>query len=526
MTELLSFFDSHLDEIREQTIEHLYLTISAMIAATLFGVGLGIMLTRTKRMSSTILGFVGVVQTIPSLAMLGFLLPFLGIGAFPAIVALFLYALLPIVRNTYTGILDIDPAIKEAAIGMGMTSFQLLRFVELPLAFPIILAGIRTSTVINVGIAAICALIAAGGLGDFIFRGITLNNTSMIMAGAIPASILALFIDGYLGFVVRNIKHRIKLLISTLLPLSLVGLLLLNPSNNEKFNTDLKAGFNSEFIERSDGYLGLDSLYGLPIEIKELEIGLMYKALENGQIDVINGFSTDGRIKAYDLFLLEDDKSYFPPYFAAPIVNGQSNRDHPELSAALSLLENRITDSLMTAMNYQVDQLKRPIKEVAAELLNLTLGIRQNSQAGSWDNADILIGSKAFTESYILAHVFAQLIEAKSSLKTNLKLGFGGTKLIFDALHQGDIDIYPEYTGTGFIVILKPSNNEISSMINNEQAVYDYVSLNFETEYDILWLKPLGFNNTFALMMRKETAKRLSLTSISDLSEYLNNTNQ
>ena len=150
----------------------------------------------------------GVIQTIPSLALLGFLLPLVGIGTTPAIIALFLYALLPIVRNTYTGIKEIDPAIKEATIGMGMTHFQMLRYVEFPLAFPVILAGIRTSTVINVGVATLCALIAAGGLGEFIFRGISLNNTQMILAGAIPASLLAIILDGTLGLIQKHYRNK------------------------------------------------------------------------------------------------------------------------------------------------------------------------------------------------------------------------------------------------------------------------------------------------------------------------------
>src|SRR5690606_14204600 len=134
----------------------------------------------------------GILQTIPSIALLGFMIPLLGIGAKPAIVALFLYALLPIIRNTYSGILGVNPAVKEAATAMGMTRRQVLWKVELPLAFPVILAGIRTATVITVGVATLAAYIGAGGLGEFIFGGIALNNSAMILAGAIPAALLAL----------------------------------------------------------------------------------------------------------------------------------------------------------------------------------------------------------------------------------------------------------------------------------------------------------------------------------------------
>ena len=194
---------SHAAEIQKLAIEHVILTIVAMLCATLVGVSGGILITRQKKLANPFLCLVGIIQTIPSLALLGFLLPLVGIGKFPAIIALFLYALLPIVRNTYTGIEQISPAIKEAAIGMGMTPSQLLKYVEIPLAFPMILAGIRVSTVINVGIATLCAFIGAGGLGQLIFRGITLNNVNMILAGAIPASILAIGMDYLLGWTYR-----------------------------------------------------------------------------------------------------------------------------------------------------------------------------------------------------------------------------------------------------------------------------------------------------------------------------------
>ena len=150
------------------------------------------------------------MQTIPSVALLGFLLPLLGIGVVPAIVALFLYALLPIVRNTSTGIEEVDEFVREAARGMGMSDIQILTKVELPLAVPVIFAGIRTATVINVGVATLCALIASGGLGEFIFRGIALNNVNMILAGAIPAAMLAMFFDFVLGILQKFIRQLIK----------------------------------------------------------------------------------------------------------------------------------------------------------------------------------------------------------------------------------------------------------------------------------------------------------------------------
>jgi len=515
--EFWNFIISHLDEIRNQTVEHLILTMASMTLATLVGVAVGIGLTRAEKLSSPVLGFVGIIQTIPSLALLGFLLPLFGIGVTPAIIALFLYGLLPIVRNTYTGIKEVDPAVKDASIGMGMTSSQLLRYVELPLAFPVILAGIRTATVINVGVATLCALIAAGGLGEFIFRGISLNNQQMILAGAIPASILAVVLDAGIGFIQRKpTSPRTWLLIGVAASLILVAFL----SSGSASKSKLVAGFNSEFIEREDGFIGLDSLYDLPIEIKEMEISLMYRALHIGDVDVIDGFSTDGRIKEFNLKSLIDDKKYFPPYYAAPIVNAKILERHPEIVTALNLIADKLTDERMAELNYLVDGKKMELSEVANTFLK-EINIYADADAGNSSEPDVVIGSKAFTENFLLAHIFAQILENKTSLKTKLELGFGGTKLIFDALRIGEIDIYPEYTGTGYLVLLQKKSNDVSDFTNPE-VIYNDVKKEFAERHSLHWLNPLGFNNTFALMMRTDHADSLKITSVSDLSDHLN----
>ncbi|MEO1254204.1 MAG: ABC transporter permease/substrate-binding protein, partial [Bacteroidota bacterium] len=363
---LLEYIISHWTELMDQTFQHLKLTLISIGIATVLGVSIGILITRIERIASVTLGFVGLIQTIPSLALLGFLLPLVGIGKVPAIIALFLYALLPIVRNTYTGIKGIDPDVKEATIAMGMTSWQLLKYVELPLAFPVILAGIRTSAVINVGIATLCALIAAGGLGEFIFRGISLNNTQMILTGAIPASLLALLIDGFLGMVQRF--YQSKALWFSTIAFGVV-LTFVSFSSSDVQESRLVAGFNSEFIERADGFIGLDSLYNLPMEIREMEISLMYRALYEGDVDVIDGFSTDGRVKEFDLKLLEDDKGYFPPYFAIPLVNANTLSKYPQLKSCFDLLKNSISDSLMASLNYKIDGEKKDLKMVANDFL-------------------------------------------------------------------------------------------------------------------------------------------------------------
>ncbi|MFM6201066.1 MAG: ABC transporter permease/substrate-binding protein, partial [Dolichospermum sp.] len=188
--------------------EHLILVIIAMIIAISIGLPVGIFITRQPQLAPPILGLANAIQTIPSLAIFGFLIsvPFLGgIGKIPAIVALTLYALLPIIRNTYIGINSINPAIKEAGIGMGMTDKQLLLRVEIPLALPVILAGVRVATVISVGIATIAAAIGGGGLGVFIFRGISIVNNELILAGAIPAALIALSADFGLGLLEKNL---------------------------------------------------------------------------------------------------------------------------------------------------------------------------------------------------------------------------------------------------------------------------------------------------------------------------------
>ncbi|MFD1927417.1 ABC transporter permease [Sporosarcina siberiensis] len=190
-------------EVLEATSIHIQLVFFSMIIATILAVALGILVTRVPALKTVVLGGTGVLQTIPSLALLGFMIPIFGIGVKTAIAALFLYSLLPILRNTYTGIKDVDAATIEAARGMGMTSMQILFKVELPLAIPIIMAGIRTAAVINVGNATLAAFIGAGGLGDFIFLGITRGIDGLILLGAIPATILAIGLETFFSGVER-----------------------------------------------------------------------------------------------------------------------------------------------------------------------------------------------------------------------------------------------------------------------------------------------------------------------------------
>lgn len=204
-----SFFLGHHAEILDTTLDHLTLVLIAMFFATAIGVPLGMFIVHRPALRTLALGVASILQTIPSLALFGFLIPipFIGgIGRRTAIVALVLYALLPILRNTYVGLTGIDPAVLEAAEAMGMTNVQILWRVRFPLALAVILAGIRTATVITIGVATIAAAIGAGGLGIFIFRGVAMVSDAVILAGAIPAALLAILADLLLGLLERRLR--------------------------------------------------------------------------------------------------------------------------------------------------------------------------------------------------------------------------------------------------------------------------------------------------------------------------------
>src|SRR6185369_6989684 len=203
---LIDFLIRSRSEVLQLTLEHLLLVLVATGAAAVVGIPVGVVLTRKASLAKPVLAIANVLQTIPSLALFGFLIPILGsygIGRLPAIIALFLYSLLPIIRNTFTGINGVDPAVREAARGMGMTDWQVLTQVELPLAMGVIIAGLRVATVIAVGTATIAAAIGAGGLGMYIFRGLRTLDRTLILAGALPAAIMALGADFALGSLER-----------------------------------------------------------------------------------------------------------------------------------------------------------------------------------------------------------------------------------------------------------------------------------------------------------------------------------
>ena len=208
---LLHFFLENHQQIVELTLEHLWLVGISTLLAVLIGIPLGIHSARWPVWNKQVLGTANVIQTIPSLALFGFLLPVPWLGERAdrlAILALTLYALLPVIRNTYTGIRGVDPAVVEAGRGLGLTDAQLLFQVELPLAVSVILSGVRVAVVVSVGLATIAAAIGAGGLGEFIFRGLAMVNNQLILAGAIPAAILALSADFGLGWLERRLRPQ------------------------------------------------------------------------------------------------------------------------------------------------------------------------------------------------------------------------------------------------------------------------------------------------------------------------------
>jgi osmoprotectant transport system permease protein len=513
----MGFFDfliRNRAEVLHLTFEHLFLVALATGAASAVGIPIGILLTRRPALSKPVLAAANVLQTIPSLALFGFLIPLLGsqgIGRLPAVIALFLYSLLPIIRNTFTGISGVDPAVREAARGMGMTDWQMLRQVELPLAMSVIIAGVRVATVISVGTATIAAAIGAGGLGVYIFRGLRMNDDTLILAGAVPAAIMALGADFALGLVEKLLAPgraaartvglvaasaaAIALVVITALTLSGGGagpggdadrarvtvgskdfteqvilaemmaqalesngvevrrqfelggdlchramvegnmdvyveytgtaftailkhdpltdprevydrvkqeyeslfqiealeplgfnntfailvrgadarrLGLKNISDATGYAPKWRAGFGQDFMSRQDGYPGFARTYGLRFAAppREMDLALTYRALAAGQVDLIAGNSTDGLIDKLDLTQLEDDRRYFPPYEAVPLVRKETLDRYPRVGDAIKRLAGRLTDSEMRRLNYSVDGEHRDVKDVVREFLS------------------------------------------------------------------------------------------------------------------------------------------------------------
>ncbi len=374
----VDFIVERLPELLLRTREHLLLSGISTGLAVLLGVPLGIYIINKTWLRSFVFGLAGIVQTVPSLAMLAFLLIIIGkIGIVPAIIALTLYAFLPIIQNTVIGLEGVPPHLIEASQGMGMTKRQQIKMVRLPLALPVIVAGVKTAAVISVGVATLSAFIGAGGLGEFINRGLSLSDTRLILLGAIPSAILAL----YVSFAISTIEWGL----------------------NKRKRQQVK------LFKGSSGKL----LSFIPLIM---------------------------------LFLI-GTTGYIP----------QGGSSLPEKTT-------------------------------------------------------IRIGSKNFTEQLILAEMMARIIEIKTGYQVERKFNLGGTMICHEALLKGAIDMYPEYTGTGLLAILKSKKSFTTS-----GEVYDFVSREYKKQFNLKWLSPFGFNNTYAFAIRNEDAIKNRWEKVSDL---------
>jgi len=516
MSNFFQYISGNYDQVLSLLGQHLYLTVFSVFMAIVIGVPAGILISKSEKLSKPIIGLANVIQAVPSLALLGFLIPFIGIGSTPAIIMVVLYSLLPIVKNTYTGLTNIDSDILEAAKGIGLTSSQTMKKVQLPLAFPVIMAGVRISAVTAVGLMTIAAFIGAGGLGYLVFSGISTVDNNMILAGAIPACILALLIDFVVGKMEAKISYTNKkssatpaakkkgfarkkvwipataVVVVLAVGMSFVypmvnakdtiaigsknfseqvvlghmladlieektdiavdrrlnlggtqvafgavtkgdidvyveytgtglvnilkqeamtdpdqvydivakefsdqyGLKTLQPlgfnntytlavrpeiaeqyglktfSDLAKVSDNLKIGATIEFTNREDGLPGLLNAYNMRFAGTEaVDGGLRYTALESKETDVIDAFSTDGLLEAFGLTVLEDDQSFFPPYYAIPLVREETLEEYPELEDVINLLSGRLTDEKMRELNYKVDSLKESPDQVAKDFL-------------------------------------------------------------------------------------------------------------------------------------------------------------
>jgi osmoprotectant transport system permease protein len=501
---VLRFWMSHGRELAGLLTQHLMLVFVSTGAAIAVGIPAGVFAARRPRLGRGVLVVASAAQTVPSLALLGFLLPLPlvgGVGPRTALVALSIYALLPIMRTTVTGLRNLDPSIVEAGVAMGMTPRQLLWLVELPLALPSIIAGVRVATVIGVGTATIAAAIGAGGLGEYIFRGLSMVDTTTILAGAIPAALLALAFDGLLAWVEYRVRRgRVRpgglarvvaaagllaiiaaasgyarateavvvgsknfteqVILGELVAQALehegvphvvrklnlggtfvcdralrtgdldvyveytgtavtavfheqvphdsllalersrqlyaaAGLSVLQPLGfNNTFTIlvrrrdaqalglqsieDLRKpmahwtpGFGYEFLQRDDGYPGLVRTYGLRFgtEPRAMDLSLIYRALAEGQVDVIAGDATSALIDALQLAPLTDNRRYFPPYDAVPVVRTAALLREPAIGRALARVAGRVSERDMRAMNAAVDIDHRDVRTVVAEFL-------------------------------------------------------------------------------------------------------------------------------------------------------------
>ncbi len=483
--------------------EHLFISLVSILIALAAGLVLGVLISEYQKSSRYVLGFVNFIYTIPSISLLGFLIPFSGIGNTTAIIALTIYALLPMVRNTHTGMTNIDEQIIEAAKGMGSTRKQILFKIKLPLAMPVIMSGLRNMATMTIALAGIASFIGAGGLGVAIYRGITTNNAAMTIAGSLLIALLAIVVDLLLGIVEKLTKRKsgkkhkrsLAAVIVVLACVALIGSNALSGAGGKTIqiatkpmteqyilgemlkelieqDTDLEVvltqgvgggtsniepaiekgdfdlypeytgtgwnmvlknqglydesmfdqmksayekdlhltwsgmyGFNNtyglavrrevadkyglktysdlakvsgsltfgaeyDFYEREDGYDALCEAYSFHFaKTADMDIGLKYKAINQGKVDVMTIFTTDGQLSVSDIVVLRDDKQFYPSYMCGNVVRMDTLQKHPELTAVLTSLDGILDDKAMADLNYQVEGKGKEPKDVAHAFL-------------------------------------------------------------------------------------------------------------------------------------------------------------
>ena len=546
MDTIMSFYNELGAKILRLSLEHLELTFAGMFIAIIIAVPLGIIVAKTKRqfVQTATLSSISMVQTIPSLALIAFvmiLFKAIGlqtVGFLPAVTALVVYALLPIVRNTYTGITQVEPATVEVAKSMGMTPAQILFKVELPLAVPVIMTGIKISTTWTIGLVTLVSLIGAGGLGDLIFSGIRNVRDSYIIAGAVPAAVMALVAEWALnkleifmvpdglnpkflesdGVKKSRFKTKTKVIAVVTILLIIIGTIF-SSCLKKSSQTGISSGFEAEFIVRPDGLPGLYKKYDFKFNLppKHLDTGLMYKACKLGSVDVICAYSTDGRIPVFNLCMLKDDKQFFPPYYATPIVRKDTLKKYPQLKTIFKKIEGKITEEDMQKMNYSVSRKDNPIspEKAARDFLLAKNLITADSVKGDGSAGTVVVGSKDYTEQSIIGEMISMLIEYNSNLKVDRKLKLGGTMICFNAIDSGDLDLYVDYTGTLLMSVLGKEK------VTSPQKAYDICAKELDKKYNIQIFPSLGFNNTYTLTVRKSFSDKHKIKSISDLVKLL-----
>jgi osmoprotectant transport system permease protein len=530
MNALLDTFQNHRGELVVRTFEHIELVALALVAAGLVGVPLAVALRRSRPIAAWFLGLASVVQTIPSIALLSLMLPLFGLGRNSAVAALFLYALLPVIRNTLVGLDGVPAAVVDTARGMGMDRLQLFWSVELPLALPTIFAGLRTAAVISVGIATLSALVGAGGLGVFIFRGIANNQPYVVLLGAVPAALLALVIDALLWFSESNLlRHtwRVVLTTSCLAAACLLFIWRTEPKDTLLF------GFPTGFVQRADGYEAWRAHYHLPaMRYTEFDINLLYNSLHTDEVDVAVGAAIDGRVGMLGLRVIEDDRQFFPHYDASVLARQQLFQRIPALRPLLDKLDGALSTETMRNLIRRVEQDRVTPEMVAREFLRgwtKTQNIdweegRAFLKRTDQETADIVIGAKSSTTHYIMGRILEQLIDGATGWNAQLKSGLGSTAICFESLQRGDIDLYPEYNGMLAVTIFhlgtEPAGLE---RLRDGARLNGWLKDELARQYQFEWMTPLGFSSSYTLLVREDDARFAKIKTMTQLAELLKN---